>query len=68
MTYGTMRSPVMKPSASACSISSGLAMATFSRRPSCASGKAWCFSAIAAGSTCSTASGAASKSASCATG
>ncbi|UYI18557.1 hypothetical protein N1129_15480 [Myxococcus xanthus] len=59
---------MMNPSASACSISSGLAIATLSRRPSCSSGKAWCFSAIAAGSSCSTASGAATKSASCATG
>lgn len=43
-------------------------MATRSRRPSCPSGKARCFSASAAGSNVSVASVTASKSASCATG
>lgn len=37
--------PVMNPSASVVCKSNGLAIATFSRRPSTASGNAWCFSA-----------------------
>ncbi|WZX22740.1 hypothetical protein NVS55_16980 [Myxococcus stipitatus] len=59
---------MMNPSASVCWISNGLAIATFSRRPSCANGKARCFSASAIGNNVSVASVTASKSASCATG
>nr|WP_254627632.1 hypothetical protein [Myxococcus sp. CA040A] len=59
---------MMNPSASVCWISKGLAIATFNRRPSWASGKARCFSASAAGSNLNVASVTTSKSASWATG
>lgn len=47
--HGMMRRPVVNDSSSITAMSEGLAIATFSLRPSCTSGNTKCFSATAAG-------------------